>query len=123
MKSSYSIDRTQKEVLNAEVDLATARFNVPRHLWRRIIINALVFVPLLVLARYLEQPFMFWFALAWGGGITLWQILFYGFFGNTVSEEELKGTRIYSRGALIFLAIFWTLLIGTVTIALYLKAP
>src|SRR6267143_6002543 len=75
MKFGFSFDRTQKLVFSGEVDPSTRRFNIPKHLLRRLIINALVFVPLLLISVYLEQPFGFWFTLFWGGGITLWQIV------------------------------------------------
>jgi hypothetical protein len=52
MKGSFQDDRTRKEVLYAEVDLKDARFSMSKGLWRRIALNALIFVPLLVLARY-----------------------------------------------------------------------
>ncbi len=123
MKFGFSFDRTQKLVFSGEVDPSTRQFNIPKHLLRRLIINALVFVPLLLISLYLEQPFGFWFTLFWGGGITLWQVVAYGYFGESFSGHEMDVTRFYSKGTLIFLAVFWSVLITGVVVALYMKVP
>jgi hypothetical protein len=123
MKIGFSFDRTSKEVFRGEVDPATAKFSMPRPLLRRIVTNALVFVPVLFIAFHFEQYFMFWFAIAWAAGITVWQVFAYGYFGEKFMSPEMDVTRVYTKGTLIFAACFWSILIIAVAVALYIKFP
>jgi hypothetical protein len=123
MKIGVGFENTQKEIFAAKVDPRKAHFRISSQLLRRIIINALVFVPVGYVAYYFEQIHMLWFTVMWGGGITLWQVFAYGFFGADFSGRRMEVTNFYSKGTLVFAAIMWSLIIAGVALALYFKAP
>lgn len=120
MKRAFSFEFPKRRSFYEEIDLSKA-FAIPQRAVIRITVGALAFVPLMVLAAYLEQWFAFWFAFAWGTFVTLWQVLAYRFVGAS-TEQKLNITNFYSRGALIFVCIVWTLLITFVVVALYIRA-
>src|SRR6266480_4785630 len=123
MRFWYSFDSSRKNLFRAEVDVATAQFSIPPHLVRRITINALVFIPLLGLALYFDQVFAFWFSLAFGVGATLWQVVAYGYFRDSLPTSIAHVSTFYGKGVLVALVIFWSVLILGIAALLYNNAP
>lgn len=123
MKFFFSFDRTSKVVFTKEIDLKKDRFFIPKPLRLRLFRNASILLVLPIIAYYFEQMHMVWFSLLWTAAITGWQALAYGYSPKSFLGDELSPTKIYGRGPLIFLVIFWSVLIVSVSIALYLKLP
>ncbi len=123
MKLRFEVDKTQREVFSREVDLKKSRFQLSRRALIRIILGFAIFLLPIWIAYHFEQSPQMWMAIAFAILVSAWQLLFYGYESSPKDEAALKVTNFYSKGVLIFLAIFWTVLIGGVSVALYLKLP
>lgn len=75
------------------------------------------------IAYYFEQYVVMWIAIIWATGMGLLQVVYYGYSSSPKDEKSLSITNFYSKGTLIFLACYWSVLILGVAIALYLKLP
>jgi hypothetical protein len=123
MKWRVEIDRTQREVFTGEADLKQSRFQLSRRALIRIVLGFAIFLLPIWAAYHFEQYPQMWMAIAFAILVSAWQLLFYGYESSPKDEAAFKVTNFYSKGVLIFLAIFWTVLIGGVSVALYLKLP
>ncbi len=118
------MSNTQRKVAKASFGLKRSHFRLDPRLLRRILCWALPFPALAALSLYSDQPLPTTILpLCFGAFIVLWQIFAYGVSGGQITPEHLKATNFYPKGVLIFLAIFWTALITSVCVALYLKFP
>jgi hypothetical protein len=122
LRKRFEFDNTQRQVFSREIDLKRAKFRLAPRVLARIVVGAAPLLLMAFAALYFEQPHMFWFSLMFAFGVVRWQVLVFGFTGES-SIAEMKATNFYSKGTLIFLAIFWTVLILGVAVALYLKFP
>lgn len=122
LRKRFEFDNTQREVFRREIDFEHAKFHLSPRVTARIALGASPLLLMALAALYFEQPHMFWFSLVFAAGIVGWQVLVFGFSGES-SISELKATHFYSKGTLIFMAVFWSVLIISVAIALYLKFP
>ncbi len=123
MKWRVEIDKTQREVFSREVDLKKSPFQLSRRALIRIVLGFAIFLFPIWVAYHFEQYPQMWMAIAFAILVSTWQLLFYGYESSPKDEATLKVTNFYSKGVLIFLAIFWTVLISGVSVALYLKLP
>ncbi len=123
MKSRIETDSTQREVLSREMDIKKSRFQLSRRALNRIVISFVCFLLPIGIAFHFEQYPQMWMAIAFAILVSAWQLLFYGYESSPKDETVFKATNFYSKGVLIFLAIFWTVLIAGVSVALYLKLP
>ena len=123
MKSRIEIDRTQRDVFSREVDLKKSQFQLSRRALIRIVLGFAIFLLPIWLAYHFEQYPQMWMAIGFAILISAFQLLFYGYESSPKDEAALKVTNFYSKGVLIFLVIFWSVLIGGVSVALYLKLP
>jgi len=101
---------------------APSRFHLPRRLALRFAAGFAPFVLLAWVGVHFDEPFIGLFALAWGVGVTTWQVLVFGY-GGPPSVAAFGVTRFYSKPVLTFLALFWLVLISWVTVALYRQLP
>jgi cytochrome bd-type quinol oxidase subunit 2 len=117
------IDKTQREVFSREVDLKKSAFQLSRRALIRIVLGFAIFLLPIWIAYHFEQYPQMWMAIVFAILVSAWQLLFYGYESSPKDEASLKVTNFYSKGVLIFLAIFWAVLISGVSVALYLKVP
>jgi hypothetical protein len=123
MRIRAELDNTKRSAFSREIDLKSSRFHLSRHEFLRIILGSSAMLSMAGLAFYFEQYAVMWIAIAWAVAVGLWQLAFYGYMSNPKDKKSLAVTNFYSKGTLIFLASFWTVLIVGVAIALYFKLP
>ena len=124
MDDHVRIDKTKREVFLHKIDLKKSKFHISSDSLFSVSLGFVAFIPVIWLAYYFEQFPMMWMAVYAAVFIFVWQLIFYGFTStNKKKQKTLNVTNFYSKGTLIFLAIFWCALIIGVSIALYLKLP
>ncbi len=121
-RKGFASGTSRRQVLSREINFRDTKFRLSRRSIVRISMGTSPFLLMAFAALYLEQIQMFWFSLAIAAAFTTGQLLVYGY-SEEPSNAELKATHSYSKGALIFAAAFWSIVIAGGAIALYLKFP